>query len=139
VVTPLREHHQVNVGEGIFSEGTFSDGMAPYSEQQLWDDDHFDIQKIRVEEQPDGCDIARYTTELVWIGGVPGMSLLVNGENVGTYTAAAYAHGYVFEYPVQMGDEICAVGFSSSTGFHIIMGPDIYYHYDSYCYRGGCN
>lgn len=136
---PLREHYEVTVGEGLFAEGTFSDGMAPYSEQWLWDNDHFDIQRIRQEEYPSGCDVSRYNTDLVWIGGSPGMSIAINGEEVGKYTIAADSHGYIFEWPIRMGDEICAVGFVRSVGFHIILGPDIYYHYDSYCYRGHCN
>jgi hypothetical protein len=135
---PIREHYQVSVGEGLFSEGTFSDGMAPYSEEWLWDNDRFDIQMIRIEEQPEGCDVARYDTELVWISGSPGMSVTVDGEEVGTYTARVNAHGYIFQYPISMGDRICAVDFSPTLGFHIIIGPDIYFHYDSYCYRGHC-
>lgn len=135
---PLREHYQVVVGEGIFAKGTFSDGMAPHSEQWLWDNDHFDIQRIRLEEQPDGCDVARYNTNFLWISGSPGMSLSINEDNVGEYKIKEDAHGYIFEWPIHMGDRICAVGFSSSIGFQIVIGPDIYFHYDSYCYRGSC-
>ena len=40
---PVREHYQVVVGDGIFAQGTFSDGLAPHSEQWLWDNDHFNI------------------------------------------------------------------------------------------------
>lgn len=134
---PLRDHYQVVVGDGIFAYGTFSDGQAPYSEQWLWDNDHFNIQRIRQEEYPTGCDVARYNTNLVWIGGTSGMSFSINGENIGTYKIADSAHGYVFEWPIRMGDTLCAIGFTP-TGFHIILGSDIYYHYDSYCYRGGC-
>ena len=138
ILEPLREHYEVTVGEGLFEKGTFSDGMAPYSEQWLWDNDHFDVQRIRQEEYPSGCDISRYNTDLVWIGGTPGMSIAINGEEVGQYTIAADSHGYIFKWSIQMGDEICAVGFVKSVGFFIILGPDIYYQHDSYCYRGHC-
>ena len=32
---PIREHFEVTAGSGIFAQGTFSDGLAPYSEQWL--------------------------------------------------------------------------------------------------------
>jgi len=134
---PLREHYQVVVGDGIFAQGAFSDGQAPYSEQWLWDNDRFNIQRIRREEYPTGCDVARYNTNLLWISGTTGMSFSVNGENVGTYNISDDAHGYIFEWPIRMGDTLCAVGFTP-VGFQIVLGPDIYYHYDSYCYRGAC-
>jgi len=134
---PLRPHYQVVVGDGIFAEGTFSDGMAPYSEQWLWDNNHFKIQRIRQEEYPSGCDVSRYNANLIWIAGTTGMQISINDEIVGTYKIADDPHGYIFEWPIHMGDKICAVNFRS-VGFMIIIGPDIYYHYDSYCYRGAC-
>lgn len=134
---PFRSHYQVVVGDGIFAQGTFSDGLSEYSEDWLWANDHFDIQRIRQEEYPSGCDISRYNTNLVWISGSAGMQFTVNDEVVGTYEIADDPHGYIFEWPIQMGDKLCAVNFRS-IGFSIILGPDIYYHYDSYCYRGAC-
>ena len=83
------------------------------------------------------CEDSRYNTNLFFVAGSPGMSLTINGENVGTYTIAPDSHGYIFQRPIKFGDTICAVGFSPS-GFQIVLGPDIYYHYDSYCYRGAC-
>jgi hypothetical protein len=134
---PLRPHYQVNVGDGIFSAGTFSDGLAPYSEQWLWDNNHFKIQRIRPQENPNGCDISRYNTNLVWISGTTGMQFSINDKVVGTYKIADDPHGYILEWAIKMGDKLCAVGFRS-IGYSIIIGPDIYYHYDSYCYRGNC-
>lgn len=134
---PIRPHYQVTVGDGIFSEGTFSDGLAPYSEQSLWNNNRFNIQRIRPEEYPSGCDIARYNTNLVWISGTTGMQFSVNDSVVGTYNIADDPHGYIFEWPINIGDKLCAVGFRS-VGYSIIIGPDIYYQYDSYCYRGNC-
>lgn len=134
---PFRSHYQVVVGDGIFGEGSFSDGLAEYSNDWLRSNDHFDIQRIRQEEYPDGCDISRYNTNLVWISGTSGMQFAVNDEVIGTYQIADDPHGYIFEWPIKMGDKLCAVNFRS-VGFSIVLGPDIYYHYDSYCYRWGC-
>ncbi len=135
--SPIREHYQVSVGDGIFSVGTFSDGLAPYSESWLWDNNHFRIQRIRQEEYPNGCAVSGNNTNLVWISGSAGMQFTINDEVVGTYKIADDPHGYIFEWPIRMGDKLCAVNFKS-IGFSIILGPDIYYHYDSYCYRGNC-
>ena len=127
---PQREHFSVVVGTGVFEQGTFSDGQLQLTEQMLWDNDYFDIQRIRREEYPNGCDAARYTTDWIWIGGGPGMRLTINGQDVGQYTIAPDAHGYMFNLPVKIGDQICAVDIAPE-GFQIIIGPDIYYHYDS--------
>lgn len=134
---PFRPHYQVVVGDGIFAQGTFSDGLSEYTESWLWANDHFNIQRVRIEEYPSGCDISRYNTNLLWIAGSQGMQISINDEIVGTYNIADNPHGYIFEVPIKFGDKLCAVNFKSS-GFDIIVGPDIYYHYDSYCYRGGC-
>jgi hypothetical protein len=135
---PFKPHYQVVVGDGIFSQGTFSDGMAEYSQDWLWANGHGDIQRIRQEEYPSGCDVARYNTNLVWISGTNGMQISVNDKIVGTYNIADNSHGYIFQYPINMGDKLCAVNYRSSTGFAILLGPNIYYHYDSYCHRGNC-
>lgn len=134
---PIREHYQVSVGTGPLSSATFSDGLAQYSEQWLWDNDHHNIQMIRQEEYPDGCDIARGNANLMWVGGSTGTQFTVNGELIGTYQAADDPHGYIIEWPVHIGDKLCAVNFKP-VGFMIIIGQDIYYHYDSYCYRDHC-
>lgn len=135
--TPIREHFPVTVGDGLFSSATFSDGLAPYSEQWLWDNNHHNIQRIRQEEFPDGCDIARFSASKVWISGSRGMQFTVNDAVVGVYDAADFSHGYIVSFDVHMGDKLCAVGFKP-IGYSIIIGPDVYYHYDSYCYRGHC-
>ncbi len=132
---PIREHYQTVIGDGLFSEATFSDGLAPYSNEWLGENNHYKIQIIRLEEQPDGCDAAKYDSELIWISAGTNTYITINGEYVGTYTSPGDRHGYVFKWPIRLGDRICAV---NTTGFHIVIGPDIYYHYDSYCYRGNC-
>ncbi|NOG76359.1 MAG: hypothetical protein HND45_10755 [Chloroflexi bacterium] len=135
---PFRPHYQVDIGDGIFDKGTFSDGMAEYSQDWLWANGHGNIQRIRQEEFPSGCDISRYNTNLVWIAGNNGMQFTVNDQVVGTYKAADDSHGYIFEYPINFGDKLCAVNYRPATGYAILLGPNIYYHYDSYCYRGNC-
>lgn len=136
-IQPIRAHFTVQVGTGLLANGTFSDGLAPYTEEWLWENEHFGIQVINPDVYPNGCDVSRYNTNLVWIGGSPGMKLTINDRVVGSYDIAPDAHGYVFHGDIQMGDALCAVNYAPS-GFHIILGPDLYYHYDSYCYRGHC-
>jgi hypothetical protein len=134
---PFRPHYQVVVGDGIFAEGTFSDGLAEYTQDWLWSNGHGDIQQIRIEEYPNGCDISRHNTNLVWISGTSDMKFSVNDEIVGTYKIADNSHGYIFQWPIKIGDKLCAVNFKT-IGYSILLGPNIYYHYDSYCYRGNC-
>lgn len=135
---PFRPHYQVVVGDGIFSLGSFSDGMAKYTQDWLWANGHGDIQRIRQEEYPSGCDVARNNTNLIWIAGNKGMQFTVNDKVVGTYNNADNKHGYIFQYSINIGDKLCAVNYKPSSGFAILLGPNIYYHYDSYCYRGNC-
>lgn len=136
-LVPIREHFEVSVGDGLFESGTFSDGLEPFSEDWLWTNDHHSVQRIRQEEFPDGCDISRYTTEVVWITATTEMQFTINDEVIGTYKATDDPHGYIFKWPIKIGDKLCAVNFKP-IGYSIIIGPDIYYHYDSYCYRGEC-
>jgi hypothetical protein len=136
-MTPLRPHVTTVVGTGIFEVGSFSDSQYPLSANQLYADGHMNIQRIRQEEQPSGCDVSRYKTNYIWISGSKGMKITINGKEVGQYLIDPNPLGYIFEYPIEFGDQICAVGYNSS-GFAIFLGPDIYYHYDSYCYRENC-
>jgi hypothetical protein len=135
---PLREHYTVTVGEGVLAQGTFSDGLAPYTEDWLWENGRFRIQVINPHSFPGtGCDVSRHNTDLIWIGGSPGMQFTINGEVLGTYEIAPEAHGYIFHAAIQTGDVLCVTN-TSPAGYHVILGPDIYYHYDSYCFRGNC-
>ena len=137
-IEPIRDHFDVYVGNGIFENGTFSDGLAPLTQDWLWDNNHHRIQRIRQEEYPSGCDVSRYTTDLVWIAGSDGMTFTINGKVMGEYKIADYAHGYIFKADINIGDELCALNFKP-IGYSIILGPDIYHAYDSYCYRGHCD
>jgi hypothetical protein len=64
-------------------------------------------------------------------------SITINGEPIADLSVPTGRHGYIFEWPLQAGDQICVTEFNAA-GFHLIFGPDLYYHYDSYCYRGHC-
>jgi len=135
---PLRTQTSVSIGTGPLADATFSDGMAPYGEDWLFNNNFHRIQRIRMEEQPDGCDMARYDSEKIWLSfGYPA-ELLVNGESIGKYTYQPNSHGFVFAYPVKKGDTLC-VSPVKPMGYHIVIGPDLYYSYDSYCYRGHCD
>lgn len=133
---PIRDHTPFSAGDGVFANVTVSDGQADFSSFEL-DTNHQHIQGIRREEQPDGCDEANHASDHIWVTGTPGMTLNVNGQEVGTYRIAPDFHGYMLDFSVNVGDQLCAVNFGAE-GFSIIFGPDVYYHYDSYCHRFGC-
>ena len=114
---------------------TFSAGTAPFTESQLWDQGNFgQHQRIQLDTHPNYCDIARYTVDRLWISGSPGMKLLINGIVTGEYTSAPDPHGYIIRQPVNIGDEICVENVGPE-GFMILLGPDLYFHYDTYCFR----
>jgi hypothetical protein len=139
VETPLRDHQTVSIGTGVFAEATFSDGMAPYDEGWLWANDHFNIQRIRREENPDGCGSVQYQVDRIWIGVGAIAKVTVNGAEIGTVTTITplQRHGYIVGVHLDVGDVVCVSPIPQS-GYHIILGPDVYYHHDTYCYRGNC-
>ncbi len=133
---PFREHKQTPiVGTGVLAQGTYSDGMAPFDETEILQ--HLNIQRIRLEENSDGCAIAIFNADKIWFGSSVKTSLVINGVTVGTINGPTGKHGYIFDVHINTGDKICVTYFEPS-GFHIFLGPDLYYHYDSYCYRGNC-
>ena len=133
---PFREHKQTPiVGTGVLAQGTYSDGMAPFDETEILK--HLNIQRVRLEENPDGCAIAIFNTDKIWFGSSVKTSLTINGVTAGTINGPTGKHGYIFNVHINAGDKICVTYFEPS-GFHIFFGPDLYYHYDSYCYRGNC-
>ena len=133
---PFREHIASSIGTGVFTQVTFSDGNAPYSSSEL-NTSHFRIYAMRIEDNPDGCGISIYNTDKIWITGSVNTIFTINGQEVGKLSVSTGKHGYVANWGIQAGDKVCAKGYSPS-GFSIIFGPDMYYHYDSYCYRGFC-
>ncbi len=136
---PYRPQQVTNIGSGIFANVTYSDGFAEYSQDWLAANNRFNIQRIRAEEQPNGCGIAGYGVNKVWIGTASQATFTVNGSEVGTITniSTKQRHGYMVDLVLNVSDQICISPIPAS-GFHIVFGPDIYYHYDSYCYRGNC-
>jgi len=134
--SPFREHKTTPiVGTGVLAKGTYSDGMASFSESDI--SSHLNIQRIRLEENPDGCGIAFLSADKIWFGSSVKTTLTINDSAVGTINQATGRHGYVFDVHINSGDKVCVTYFEPS-GFQIIFGPDMYYHYDSYCYRGHC-
>ncbi len=134
--TPLRDQKDTSiVGTGVLEVGTYSDGMAPISASDI--SSHLNIQRIRIEENPDGCSIAFMDADRIWFGSSVKTNLTINGVVVGTINGPTGKHGYIFNTTVHSGDKVC-VSYFEPSGFQIVFGPDIYYHYDSYCYRGNC-
>lgn len=133
---PFREHQTASIGTGAFAQVTLSDGLAPYEEGWL-QTYHFRHQRIRPEENPAGCGVSVFDTNKVWFSSSANTVFTVNGQEIGKLVVATGKHGYVFDYAIHVGDNLCAVGFAPS-GYQIVIGPDMYYHYDSYCYRGNC-
>ena len=134
---PLRPHFPVYVGSGVFEDCTFSDGMAEYSYDKLANENKFNIQRIIYEDFPNGCDTARYDSNIIWVTGSKQMKLTINNVVIGEYLISDDPHGYIVNYPVKIGDKLCVIDFKPSS-FAIYIGPDIYFHYDSLCYRGFC-
>jgi len=133
---PLREHKETTLaGTGVLARGTYSDGMAPFGESDTAN--HHNIQRIRLEENPDGCGIAFLDADKIWFGSSVQTNLTINNTVVGGINGPTGKHGYIFDIAIHRGDRICVTYFEPS-GFQIVFGPDIYYHYDSYCYRGHC-
>jgi len=134
--TPLRDQKNTPiVGTGVLEQGTYSDGMASISASEI--NSHLNIQRFRLEENPDGCGIAFMDADKIWFGSSVKTNLTINDVVVGTINAPTGKHGYMFNATVHSGDKVC-VSYFEPSGFQIVFGPDIYYHYDSYCYRGNC-
>lgn len=133
---PFREHQTAAIGSGPLMNVTYSDGMAPYTDEWLAAN-HYRIQRFRLEENPDGCGISIYNTNKIWFGSSMPTTITVNDVPIAELYVVSGRHAHVFEYPLKIGDKICVTDLHPS-GYHIIFGPDMYWHYDSYCYRGHC-
>lgn len=126
-----------SLGSGDFSFALVSDGNLPYDQTNL-NTYYYRISRIRREENPDGCGTSQYDSDYIWFSGSTNTSLTINGIEIGKLSTDTGSHGFLIKHAVNAGDLLCASGFSDY-GFHIIVGPDVLYHYDSYCYRGNCN
>lgn len=136
ITSPLREQHEAAIGSGPLMKVYFSDGLAQYTDEDLTVY-HYRIQRIRPEENPDGCAVALYNTDRIWFGSAEPTSITVNGSLIADLSVVTGKHGYVLEWPLKVGDRICVTNISTY-GFQFVFGPDMYYHYDSYCYRNHC-
>ncbi|MGC1377356.1 MAG: hypothetical protein WA821_14085 [Anaerolineales bacterium] len=133
---PLLPHKIEGIGTGIFGQATYSDGSAAFSQQEL-NTSHFKIQLINPDTTSNGCGTAWYTVNEVWFGSGSKTTLYLNGTAVGELFQGVGKHGYMIPLSVNAGDELC-VNPIPSGGFNMNLGADIYYHYDSFCYRGHC-
>lgn len=134
--SPLREHFPDTIGTGIFANVTYSDGEAQLTDGELATH-YIRFQRIRQEENPEGCGTSIFDTDKVWFSGSANTIFTVNGQEIGQLMRSTGKHGYVADAEIRVGDEICAVGYDAA-GFQIVIGHDMYSHYDSYCYRGSC-
>jgi len=133
---PLLSHKIKGIGTGIFEKATYSDGSAQFSQQEL-NSSHFEIQLINPDTTSNGCSTSWYTVNEVWFGGASKTTLYLNGTAIGELFQGVGKHGYMIPLSVNAGDELC-VNPIPPGGFHMNLGADIYYHYDSFCYRGYC-
>jgi hypothetical protein len=133
---PHRRHKSVSVGTGAFEEATQSDGMAPF-QQSVLDAEHARVHRIDFKGHPEGCTRARYTSRYIWFTGPPGMAITVNDHEIGRLSVAGDSHGTMVRWRVISGDKLCAEDYEPGPAF-VVLGPDVHYHYDSYCYRGHC-
>jgi hypothetical protein len=65
------------------------------------------------------------------------MAIAVNDHEIGRLDVAGDDHGYMVRWRVVIGDKLCAENHEPGKSY-IVIGPDVFYHYDSYCYRGHC-
>lgn len=137
-VNPYRERFITNIGTGPLAEIQFSDGMAEYSDATLAAN-HGRIQQMNTLNTPTGCGIAQYASERIWFGSTRVTKILINGRVIAEYDQPTFraSHGGIFDWAVSLGDEIC-VELSPGLEYHIVIGPDVDIHYDSYCYRDHC-
>jgi len=133
---PLISHDVESIGTGIFSQATYSDGSAVFSQQEL-NTSHSKIQLINPDSSSNGCGTAWYTVNEVWFGGASKTTLYLNDVAVGELFQGVGRHGYMIPLSVNAGDELCVKPIPSG-GWNMNLGADIYYHYDSFCHRGNC-
>ncbi len=133
---PLISHTVEGIGTGIFSQATYSDGSAVFSQQEL-NTSHSKIQLINPDSSSNGCGTAWYTVNEVWFGGASKTTLYLNGVAVGELFQGVGRHGYMIPLSVNAGDELCVKPIPPG-GWNMNLGADIYYHYDSFCHRGYC-
>jgi hypothetical protein len=121
------------LGSGVLSQGTYSDGLAPFAENTI--PNHLNLANISPETSSDGCGVADRDTEKIWFGSSQRATLYINDKPVGEIYAPTGQHGYIFDVTIHNGDRVCVKPFDNVFGYHIRFGNDMYYQYGSYCYR----
>jgi len=134
--SPLIPHNTESIGTGVFSQATYSTGYAPVSQEDL-NSSHFKIQSINLDTASNGCGTSWYSVYEIWFGGSSKTTLYLNGTAVGELFLGNGKQGHMIPLSVSAGDELCVKPIPPG-GFHVNLGADIYYHYDSFCYRGNC-
>ncbi|MHA1279859.1 MAG: hypothetical protein ACTSQ8_21875 [Candidatus Helarchaeota archaeon] len=134
--TFLIEHSDESIGTGVFSKAITSNGNAEIDYEEL-NSKYFNVQVVNGNTNPDGCLISQYDTNELWFGGATSTSLFLNGLEIGETYFGNGKHGHIVNISIIFGDEIC-VDPVPSGGYHIVLGPHMFFHYDSYCFRGNC-
>ncbi|MEA3327396.1 MAG: hypothetical protein U9R53_08840 [Chloroflexota bacterium] len=129
----IENAESINIGTLKFSEAIYTDGNNDFDISTF-----YKIQRIRLEENPNGCDISDWFSDFLWVTGNKGAQVSINDEIIGELNINTGNHGYLIIQKINPGDEVCIIG-DNRNGFSILFGPDVFYHYDSYCYRGFCN
>ncbi|MCB2210348.1 hypothetical protein KQH62_05585 [bacterium] len=129
----IEDAKYINLGTLKFSEAIYTDGNNDFDISI-----YYKIQRIRFEENPNGCGISDWFSDFLWVTGNKGAQVSVNNEIIGELDINTGNHGYLIIQKIIPGDKVCISG-NNLNGFSILFGPDVFYHYDSYCYRGFCN
>lgn len=137
IPSPLRPHKAESIGTGVFENATYSDGNAEFTDEKL-NGSYYRILPINSKTTSSGCGISIYKASEVWFGSARKTTLYINGTAVGETYFGTGKHGHIIPVSIEVGDELC-VSPIPPDGFLIYIGPDTYYHYDSFCYRGYCD
>jgi len=138
---PFRPQSYTNIGAGSLARVSYSDGMLPLVDAQV-DGQHPQTQHIRSYEDASGCAVARYTGEKLWLIASAPAHITLNGQEIAHLTNSTTSHGYLLDQKITAGDQLCVSNgqqLGISPIYYLFWGPSLYYHYDSYCYRSGCN
>lgn len=128
--------HAAGIGAGIFADAYYTDGNEPVKKNKI-NSLYPDIQWIDRSSTVGGCTKAKYTADLIWFNAGGPTQLTLKGSPVGEVFAATGKHGYILNLVIDENAELC-VSPIPDAGFRIVLGPDMLFHYESFCYRGYC-
>jgi len=122
------------IGTGALEWVFYSNGDAEFDKDHVSKEGPLHKQVVNGEDT-DGCGEAIYPSSRIWFGSTMPAIITVNREEIGAYTGdGTGGHGFIIHWPVVAGDIICVIT-DAGAAFHIVIGPDIDIHYDSYCFR----